>query len=195
MSASPDKALAWAGQSAWTVLDTAIFQLDAFLRTWLLWRSTEMRPRVLHYVGVGSFEEYTRFLSDASDQINTPFRLEVLKTLRDAFADLTPGIHRILLDHGQLSLTLCLGDSATMLDAQKIQADQVCLGANFAHWDAREREALGRCCKPAALPSEFVALRPRTRSLKNITLAHTIAPAIPRAITTTIHRTINPAIL
>jgi hypothetical protein len=98
MSASPDKALAWAGRSAWTVLDTAIFELDAFLETWLFWRNTEMRPLMVHYVGVGSFEEYTRFLSDASDQINTPFRLEVLNTLQDACADLTPGIHRILLD-------------------------------------------------------------------------------------------------
>ena len=173
MSASPDKALAWAGRIAWTVLDTAIFQLDAFFRIWLLWRNTEMRPRMLHYVGVGSFEEYTRFLSDASDPMGTPFRLEDLKTLRDACADLTPGIHRILLDHGQLSLTLCLGDPTMVLDAQNIQADQVCLGANFAKWDAREREALGRCCKPTALPSEFIALRPRTRSLKNLTLAHT----------------------
>jgi tRNA 5-methylaminomethyl-2-thiouridine biosynthesis bifunctional protein len=173
MSASPDKALAWAGRSAWTVLDTAIFELDAFLETWLFWRNAEMRPRMLHYVGMGSFEEYTRFLSDASDQINTPFRLEVLNTLQDACADLTPGIHRILLDYGQLSLTLCIGDPTMMLDAQNIQADQVCLGANFAKWNAREREALGRCCKPTALPSEFIALRPRTRSLKNLTLAHT----------------------
>jgi tRNA 5-methylaminomethyl-2-thiouridine biosynthesis bifunctional protein len=173
MSGSPDKALAWAGRSAWTVLDTAIFELDAFLETWLFWRNAEMRPRMLHYVGMGSFEEYTRFLSDASDQINTPFRLEVLNTLQDACADLTPGIHRILLDYGQLSLTLCIGDPTMMLDAQNIQADQVCLGANFAKWNAREREALGRCCKPTALPSELIALRPRTRSLKNLTLAHT----------------------
>ena len=173
MSASPDKALAWAGRSAWTVLDTAIFELDAFLGIWLLWRNTEMRPRMLHYVGMGSFEEYTRFLSDASDPMGTPFSLEVLKTLRHTCADLTPGIHRILLDHGQFSLTLCLGDPTMMLDAQNIQADQVCLGANFAKWNAREREALGRCCKPTALPSELIALRPRTRSLKNITLAHT----------------------
>ena len=173
MSASPDKALAWAGRFAWTVLDTAIFQLDAFLDTWLVWRKHEFRPRMLHYVGMGSFEEYTHFVNDTSDRSHSTSNEVVLQTLRAACADLTPGIHRILLDQGQLSLTLCLGDPTTMLGAQTIQADQVCLGANFAKWDTREREALGRCCKPEALPSEFMALRPRTRNLQNLTLAQT----------------------
>ena len=173
MSTAPDKALAWTGRSAWTVLDTAIFQLDAFLDTWLLWRNTEMRPRMLHYVGMGSFEEYTHFVNDTSDRSHTTSNEEALQTLRAACAELTPGIHRILLDQGQLSLTLCLGDPTTMLGAQTIQADQVCLGANFAKWNIREREALGRCCKPEAHPSKFMALRPRTRNLKTLTNAYT----------------------
>ncbi len=141
MSASPDKALAWAGRSAWTVLDTAFFQLDAFLETWLFWRNDAMRPRMLHYVGIGSLQEYTCFLSEASDQSDVSPRQDMLAILRDVCADLTPGMHRILLEHGQLSLTLCLGNPATMLAAQTLQADQLRLGADVAQWDARDREA------------------------------------------------------
>ena len=173
MSASPDKALAWAGRSAWTVLDTAFFQLDAFLETWLFWRNDAMRPRMLHYVGIGSLQEYTCFLSKASDQSDVSPRQDMLAILQDVCADLTPGMHRILLENGQLSLTLCLGNPAMMLAAQTLQADQVRLGADVAQWDARDREALGRCCKPQALPSAFQTNRPRTRTLKSLTLAQT----------------------
>ena len=173
MSASPDKALAWAGRSAWTVLDTAIFQLDAFVSTWLDWRNDALRPRMLHYVGLGSVEEYTHFLNIASGKTDASPRQELLAAWQQACAGLSPGSHRIFLEHGQLSLTLCIGDPLAMLGAQTFEADQVCLGANFAQWDTREREALGRCCKPTALATELQTTRPRTRMLQTLTLAQT----------------------
>ena len=43
---------AWAGQAAWTVLDTDFQNGLRFLQVWYAWRQDPQRPHMLHYVGI-----------------------------------------------------------------------------------------------------------------------------------------------
>lgn len=61
---------------------------------------------------------------------------------------LEPGFHRILLEDGQLSLTLCVGDPLTLLPRQEMQADTVL--AKASAWDRWQLKALARCCQRGA---------------------------------------------
>lgn len=59
--------------------------------------------------------------------------------------DTGTGFHRLLLDGGRISLTLCRGDARSTLSQQKLLADCVYLGADFE--DAAALGALVKCCK------------------------------------------------
>ncbi|MBI2750389.1 MAG: FAD-dependent oxidoreductase [Burkholderiales bacterium] len=119
---------AWAGRLAWTVLDADFGDGDRFLSIWRAWQLDAQRPRMLHYVGV---------TADAT-------RLSTHAALADVCADLGPGFHRILLDNGQVSLTLCLGETQAMLGEQVFQADTLFANAPADKWAA---QLLARRCK------------------------------------------------
>ena len=55
------------------------------------------------------------------------------------------GFHRLLLDGGQVSLTLCLGETHTSLAQQSLQADTVYLTARSPA--APALAAVAKCCK------------------------------------------------
>lgn len=131
---------AWAGRLAWTVLDADFGDGDRFVNIWRSWQQDAQRPRMLHYVGISA---------DAS-------RLLTHAALADVCADLGPGFHRILLDDGRVSLTLCLGETQTMLGEQVFQADMVFARAPDDKWAA---QLLTRRCKrgtrfSVALPAQ-----------------------------------------
>jgi len=119
---------AWAGRLAWTVLDADFGDGDRFLSIWRAWQQDARRPRMLHYVGV------------AADAV----RLCTQASLADVCAHLGPGFHRILLDDGRVSLTLCLGETQAMLGEQTFQADTVFATAPADKWAA---QLLARRCK------------------------------------------------
>jgi tRNA 5-methylaminomethyl-2-thiouridine biosynthesis bifunctional protein len=143
---------AWAGRLAWTVLDADFGDGDRFLSIWRSWQQDARRPRMLHYVGV---------VADAS-------RLCAQPALADACIHLGPGFHRILLDDGRVSLTLCLGETQAMLGEQTFQADTVFATAPADKWAA---QLLARRCKRASRLS--VALPVNTSDATGI--AHTSA--------------------
>ncbi len=119
---------AWAGRLAWTVLDADIGDGNRFLSIWRAWQQDAQRPRMLHYVGVAA---------DAS-------RLRTQAELADVCAGLGPGFHRILLDDGRVSLTMCLGETQVMLGEHTFQADTVFATAPADKWAA---QLLARRCK------------------------------------------------
>lgn len=122
---------AWAGRRAWAVLDTIFGDGDRFLNVWRTWQQDAQRPRMLHYVGV---------TADACG-------LRVPAALKDVCAHLGPGVHRILLDEGRVSLTLCRGETQAMLGEQVFQADTVLAQAPADKWAA---QLLARRCKRAS---------------------------------------------
>ncbi len=92
---------------------------------------------MLHYVGL--------LLSGKPPQPkpNAPLAQEWAQALSDM--DERAGFHRLLLDGGQVSLTLCLGDARTALAQQSLQADIVYLNARSPA--AAPLAAVATCCK------------------------------------------------
>ncbi len=131
----------WAKMPAWTVLDTAFAGAEQFLATWHAWQQDPCRPRMLHYVGISSHSLHIA----VGPAEHLPDRLQPLaQTLATHCASLGVGFHRIILEHGQVSLTLCIGNVKTVLGEQVFQADTVFSSAPTDKWAA---QLLGRRCK------------------------------------------------
>lgn len=151
---------AWAGQSAWTILDNCFGAGQRLVATWQAWRADLLRPTLLHYVGHISQADYARHFSNVA-----PDRLEVrgdeadfYAVLHRAVAERAPGIHRILLERGQLSVTLCIGDSKAFLGDHRLYANTIWFTADSAHWDKWSAKALARACnRGAALLAQLPA--------------------------------------
>lgn len=121
--------LDWAGRAAWTVLDTDFQDGQRFSLIRRAWRQDPQRPRMLHYVGIVP-----------SDLTLAPEDAEVAELA----ADLGPGVHRILLDGGRVSLTLCRDRLQHALSEQTFVADTLLATAPADKWTA---QALARRCK------------------------------------------------
>ncbi len=134
MSATP-AVQAWAGCAAWSVLDCAFGNGQHFLDIWSAWRADSQRPPMLHFVAIA--DTFTG--SDSTDPCAA--------ALNAACIGLPSGFHRIALEDGQLSLTLCLGKASDMLNAQDFQADQIFAPASALATDKWAIKALARCCK------------------------------------------------
>lgn len=154
---------AWAGCAAWTVLDTGFHQARRFLATWAAWRADPQRPTMLHYVGHVSPAGLARLLAPPAPPPQAPDDLEGL--LLAELQDRGPGIHRILLDHGQVSLTLCVGDSHAFLSDHALHANTVWHTSSDTGWSKWAAKALARLCLrgatleaalPADAPSEWL---------------------------------------
>ncbi|NBX20984.1 MAG: FAD-dependent oxidoreductase [Betaproteobacteria bacterium] len=136
---------AWAGRSAWTVLDTSFGAGDRFMATWLAWQADPQRPTMLHYVGHISPEDYERYFS-----VPPLHRSEDYQTLHTAASNRAKGIHRLLLSKGQLSLTLCIGDSKAFFADHHLFADTLWVDALELGWDKWTAKALARLCSRGA---------------------------------------------
>lgn len=137
---------AWAGQAAWTVLDTHFATGAAFLNCWQAWRSDPQRPRMLHYVGILSLPQLQALCSHPD---TSPAHTELACTLAEQCRDLATGFHRLLLDGGQVSLTLCVGEAKPVLAELAFKADTVWVQPDAA-WDKWATKALARCCQRGA---------------------------------------------
>jgi len=136
---------AWATQSSEApsrILDTGFGAGAHFLALWQHWRSQHLRPRHWHYVG----------LLTAAQAQQLPLLLDgaLGRLLAVSCQDLEPGFQRILLEEGQLALTLGVGDSTTLLQHQEMACDQVLAATPLAGWDKWQMKALARCCHPGA---------------------------------------------
>lgn len=137
---------AWAGQVAWTVLDTDFRNGQHFLDIWNAWATDSARPDMLHYVGIaphvprsGAVQPAPLPRITASEQ-----HRELLRALTELGADPEPGFHRILLSQGQVSLTLCLGAVEVLLSEHVFQADTLIARAPADKWTA---QLLARRCR------------------------------------------------
>ena len=116
----------WAGRATWTVLDTRFASLAPFLACWRAWQQDMQRPRMLHYVGVLTPDQAAQLPAIAQSMAEAnPACQAHARALAVAIAGLVGGQHRILLDNGQLSLTVCVGEAAAMLAEQQFLADTV----------------------------------------------------------------------
>jgi tRNA 5-methylaminomethyl-2-thiouridine biosynthesis bifunctional protein len=137
----------WQHLPAWRVLDTDFRSGQTFLATWNAWLEDGARPRVLHYVALCAQPCSAQDLQ--AQGASNPLMAALAQELAERWFGLMPGFHRFLLAHGQVVLTLCVGDTLALLRAQQFEADAVELFAHQANapdfpWVLK---ALARCCR------------------------------------------------
>lgn len=135
----------WAGRRAWTLLDQGFDAGQRFMAVWQAWRKDPQRPAQLHYVGHITPQDYANCL----EAVATGWKADTedaadYAALRHAVAQRAPGIHRILLSQGQISLTLCIGDSHAFLSDHRLFADTIWWNAHGQPWDKWTAKALAR---------------------------------------------------
>jgi tRNA 5-methylaminomethyl-2-thiouridine biosynthesis bifunctional protein len=141
--------LNWQGQAVWRVLATDFGDGTTFLDTWHGWREDARRSNRLHVVALCSAALSLQELLGAAGQV--PHRQCLLQELTPHWHGLTPGFHRIALDGGRVTLTLCVGELTALLRAQQFLADAVMLTASgdkaVRPWTLWDVKALARCCR------------------------------------------------
>ncbi len=139
---------AWQGQNAWRVLETDFSGGQRFLATWRAWQDDPLRPRMLHFVSILRQPLALNALL-AKATLFPPWRV-LVDELADHWSGLIPGFHRLILDNGQVSLTLCIGDLTALLRQQEFAADSVYLDTvqlldpTLIRWTVK---ALSQCCR------------------------------------------------
>lgn len=151
LQADRELAHGWCAQPSWTILDTDFAALGRFFSAWHAWRQAPLRPRMLHYVGMVEVHQLADLVAQADALCDAQ------AAWRPLWAELTPrlaglgaGQHRLLLQDGALSLTLCVAPLADALAEQQLFADTVYLGQVEAPLDVWQLKALARCCRRGA---------------------------------------------
>jgi tRNA 5-methylaminomethyl-2-thiouridine biosynthesis bifunctional protein len=122
----------WQGRTSFTILETGFGTGLNFMAAWQAWRTESAQqgasatPRRLHYIAI---EKHPFSAADLT-------RLHALwpefsglsQALLAAWPPLLPGLHRLLLDGGQVVLTLAFGDIAECLPQIVARADAFFLG-------------------------------------------------------------------
>jgi tRNA 5-methylaminomethyl-2-thiouridine biosynthesis bifunctional protein len=137
----------WTAQPSWSLLDTGFGNGSSFLNIWQTWRTHANRPAMLHYVGVLPVAQAERLQAALGESTAEPATADLRTTFAAHCYGLLSGFHRILLEDGQLSLTLCVGEMSDALTKQLMQVDCLLATASEKSWDKWQFKALARCCK------------------------------------------------
>jgi tRNA 5-methylaminomethyl-2-thiouridine biosynthesis bifunctional protein len=105
--------LRWQGQARFTILEIGFGLGLNFLATWAAWQADPARCAHLHFISV---EKHPFRVEDlATIHASWPELALQADELRRHWPALTPGIHRIHLEGGQVTLTLIFGDALECL--------------------------------------------------------------------------------
>jgi tRNA 5-methylaminomethyl-2-thiouridine biosynthesis bifunctional protein len=143
----------WQGQDRFVILETGFGLGLNFLATWQAWRDDPQRSRRLHFV---SFEKHPFTATDlATAQQAWPEFAKCAAELQKHWPVLTPGMHRLHLDGGQVILTLVFGDAATLLRTINASVDAFFLDGfspakNPEIWSPHLCRGLTRLAAPGA---------------------------------------------
>ncbi|MBI2275896.1 MAG: bifunctional tRNA (5-methylaminomethyl-2-thiouridine)(34)-methyltransferase MnmD/FAD-dependent 5-carboxymethylaminomethyl-2-thiouridine(34) oxidoreductase MnmC [Dechloromonas sp.] len=103
----------WQGKDRFVILETGFGLGLNFLATWQAWRDDPQRCRRLHFV---SIEKHPFTAADLATAHRVwPEFAGLAGELQQYWPVLTPGMHRLYLNGGQVILTLVFGDAATRL--------------------------------------------------------------------------------
>jgi len=125
----------WQSQAQWTLLDTGFGLGNHFQEILQQWRGHAQAPRMLHYVGLLSAHDAAQLTGHFAEP------------LAARLYGLHPGFHRVLLEDGRVSLTLCVGAVQALLAQLDFRADCVLASAPEPVWDKWTLKALARCCQ------------------------------------------------
>ena len=143
----------WHHRQRFTVLETGFGIGVNFLACWAAWRADPLRSERLHFVSV------ERHPFAAADLARLHARFPEFDALSRALCrrwpPALPGIHRLQLDDGRVTLTLLFGEAATALARLDCAADALFLDGfsparNPDMWSPRICHLLARLCAPGA---------------------------------------------
>jgi tRNA 5-methylaminomethyl-2-thiouridine biosynthesis bifunctional protein len=133
----------WRGTRRFTILETGFGLGLNFLATWQAWRDDPERSPWLHYVSV---EKHPFTAADLPQALNPAIAgndavMTLARQLVQAWPMLTPGLHRLSFEGGQVTLTLAFGDAEAVLPQLALRADAIYLDGfapprNPAMWSA-----------------------------------------------------------
>ena len=153
---------AWANQPQWRILETGFGLGLNFLVTWQAWKADPQRPRLLHFV---STEAHPASAADVLRSASAHPELQPFaEQLQTQLWGLLPGFHRLVFEEGRVLLTLCIGDTQTVLREQRFEADSVYLDGfspskNPGIWDIPTLKAVARCCRRGARIASWTVAR------------------------------------
>jgi tRNA 5-methylaminomethyl-2-thiouridine biosynthesis bifunctional protein len=141
---------AWAHQPQWRILETGFGLGLNFLVTWQAWKADPARPRLLHFVSTEAFPAAADDILRAAAA--HPELMPLAQQLQAQCWGLLPGVHRLVFEGGRVLLSLCIGDTQTVLREQSFEADAVYLDGfspskNPDIWDLHTLKAVARCCR------------------------------------------------
>ena len=160
-----NKPLNWQDRASFTLLDTAFGFGQQFLASWAAWAADPDRPTRLHYVAIAAYP------ATAAEILANVENAGLAQELAREWWGLVPGIHRLRLANGLVTLTLAIGDLHQTLKALSFEADAVFLNAMGNGTEADSLDALKavtRHCRVGAAvysASAEQALQQQLRSL------------------------------
>lgn len=113
----------WRGLAQFTVFDTSFGLGLNFLATWAAWRDDPARPDRLHVVSVDAHPFDRAGLARMLDGVVPPAWRSLADDLIAHWPPMTPGVHRLDLDAGRVSLTLALGPPRDLVPQLTLRAD------------------------------------------------------------------------
>jgi len=118
----PDR---WRSRDSFVILETGFGLGNNFLATWAAWRADPARCSRLHFISVERhpFSKADLLAAHAASGAAADLSFE----LSQHWPLLSPGCHRLELDHGRVILTLLLGDAAVMLAQVAARIDAIFL--------------------------------------------------------------------
>ncbi|MDE2048661.1 MAG: tRNA (5-methylaminomethyl-2-thiouridine)(34)-methyltransferase MnmD, partial [Betaproteobacteria bacterium] len=145
----------WQGRTRYTLVETGFGLGHNFLATWQAWRSDPQRPARLHYVSIDKHPVRTDTLRALLSRSATGALEALAQQLLAQWPPLVSGMHRLVFEHGQVELLLCLGDVASALrqltlDADAFYLDGFAPARNPAMWHSALYPQLARLARTGA---------------------------------------------
>ncbi|MCX8098347.1 MAG: tRNA (5-methylaminomethyl-2-thiouridine)(34)-methyltransferase MnmD [Casimicrobiaceae bacterium] len=177
---------AWRGRAHWAVLENGFGLGSNFLATWTAWRADPLRPARLLYSAIEAHPveraDLTRHLSHLCAA--EPTLAPLARALEAAWWGLTPGVHPIDFDDGQVRLVLWIGEAWSV--APELVGPFDCLyldgfapTRNPEMWQAPLLRALARTLRPGARAASWCVAGQVRRALVEAGFEVHRAPGLP----------------
>lgn len=159
---------AWAGRTAFAILETGFGTGLNFLATWAAWRADPARCARLHFCSV----EKHPFRAGDLMRLHAPWPdfAELSAELIAHWPPAVPGFHRIALDGGRVLLTLMLGEAGDCLPRLDARIDAFYLDGfapdrNADLWRPALFAELARLARPGAAAATYTVAAPVRQGL------------------------------
>ncbi len=162
----------WRGRAQFTICETGFGLGASFLATWQAWRQDPQRSHRLHFVSVEAHPFHRSDLALLYERL--PQELQALaQELLASWPILVPGIHRLELDQGQVTLTLAFGQAHTMMRELQCHADAFYLDGfaprgNPSMWSRTVLGQLVRLAAPGATAASWCCAGQVRRDLASV---------------------------